>query len=64
MTSPKAYLRTSYKDKDGSSAVYVLMNIEKRKLWFNTGAVANEGNWLKETGRIRGASKKVKDDNR
>ena len=63
MAAPKVYLRDKYVDKNGDSAVYVLVNIENKKLWFPTGVKANKNNFIPERGRIRGNSPKVFDDN-
>ncbi|HAX95614.1 MAG TPA: hypothetical protein DCY35_03710 [Prolixibacteraceae bacterium] len=62
MAGPKVYLNTQYVDSEGNSAVYVTVNIDGKTIWFKTGVKANPNNFT-ISGRIKGKSSSVADDN-
>lgn len=57
------YINASYKKKDGTTSVHIYTYLLKEKVWFNTGVSVNPENWDAKKFRIKGSSKKVKDDN-
>ena len=63
MANPKVFRNGGYEKKDGTSAVYVIVHLMGESLKFATGVNCTETEWNEETGRLRGNSKKAKDDN-
>jgi integrase/recombinase XerD len=63
MANPKVFRNGGYEKKDGTSAVYVIVHLMGESLKFATGVNCTEAEWNVETGRLRGNSKKAKDDN-
>ena len=63
MSSPKVFLHTGYKKKDGTCAIYILVHIENKSLKFPTGITVDPQNFDHHKSRIKGATKDVKDKN-
>ncbi len=63
MSSPKVYLNEDYTKKDGTCAVYILVHLGRKSLKFNTGVSCDPDNFDTINFRIKGKSKKIKDDN-
>ena len=63
MSSPKVFLHTGYKKKDGTCAVYILVHIENKSLKFATGITVDPEKFDHQKSRIKGASKDIKDKN-
>ena len=63
MPSVKVHLDKKKPKKDGTCAVYLVVNLNYQSLKFATGVSCSEDDWDKENKRITGKSKQVKDDN-
>lgn len=63
MSNPFVYLNKSYLKKDGSYAIYIVINIDNQTLRFPTGVSCKLNDFIEETQRIRGTTKKAKDAN-
>lgn len=62
MAQIKVYL-TSYKSKGNVAPVYLSLFVGGKKLYFNTKVFCSPEKWDEIKGKIKGNSKKVKDDN-
>ena len=49
--------------KDGEFTVWLVVNLQYKKMWFNTEVSCPMSSFNVEEGKINGTSKKVKDDN-
>ncbi|MFP4042419.1 MAG: Arm DNA-binding domain-containing protein, partial [Bacteroidales bacterium] len=63
MASVTAWLNDKYKKQDGTCAVYVITYVHRQKVKFNTGVSVTPEQWNYERKRVKGSSKKTKDDN-
>ena len=63
MSSPKVFLHSGYKKKDGTCAIYILVHIENKSLKFPTGLTVDPLKFDHQKSRIKGASKEIKDKN-
>ena len=63
MAEPRLYINPKVKDKTGLCAVYLVVNIDYKKLRFPTSVAVDPERWDNKQGSISGTSKKIKDDN-
>ncbi|MGM0530437.1 MAG: phage integrase SAM-like domain-containing protein [Bacteroidota bacterium] len=63
MASVSVWLNDKYKKQDGTCAVYVVTHVHRQKVKFNTGISVRPELWNDEKKRVKGSSKKAKDDN-
>jgi len=63
MSTPKIYLNDTYLRKDNTCGVYIMVNLNYKTIRFALGIYCLPDDFNKDTGRIRGNSQKVKDDN-
>ena len=63
MASVTAWLNDKYKKQDGTCAVYVVTHVHRQKVKFNTGVSVTPRQWNYDRKRVKGFSKKAKDDN-
>jgi site-specific recombinase XerD len=63
MAEPRLYINPKIKDKTGLCAVYLVVNIDYKKLRFPTSVAVDPERWDNKQGSISGNSKKIKDDN-
>jgi len=63
MSSPKVYINEKYRKKNGTSAIYIMVHHAGQTLKFSTGVSCDPDNFNYKTHRIKGNSKKVKDEN-
>ncbi|MCY1720137.1 site-specific integrase [Prolixibacteraceae bacterium Z1-6] len=63
MSSPKVFINDSYKKKDGSSAIYILVHIGGQSIKFATGVSCDPDKFDYTKCRVKGNGKKIKDDN-
>lgn len=63
MASINIFLNDRYKKQDGTCSVYVYTYIRRDKIRFNTGVSVTPYNWNDEKKRIKGNTKKAKDQN-
>lgn len=63
MPNAKLWLNTKKPTKTGDVAVYIIVHISYKSLKFNTGVLVHPDNWDEKRQRIKGNSKKIKDDN-
>jgi len=57
------YINEKYRKKNGTSAIYILVHHAGQSLKFATGVSCDPDNFNYKTNRIKGNSKKIKDDN-
>ena len=63
MSGVKVYLNKSYQKRNGECAIYIMVHIDYKSLKFPTGVNCHPDSWNEKNYRIKGTSKKVKDDN-
>jgi integrase/recombinase XerD len=63
MNSPIVFLRSKSPKKNGEIPIYIVVNADKKTVWFNTGASVLPENWNDKDKKIKGNTKKAKDDN-
>lgn len=63
MSTPKPWINRKYPRKNGECAVYILVHLDYKSLKFSTGVSCDPESWNMKKMRIKGNSKKVKDDN-
>ena len=61
--TPKIFIHDSYKKKDGTAAIYVLVHLAGKSLKFPTGVSCDPELFDHKKQRIKGASQSVKDNN-
>lgn len=63
MANIKIYLDPKKVKKNGEASIFLTINIQYKKLFFFTGISCLPEKWDSDTCKIRGVSKKAKDDN-
>ena len=63
MASVKVFLNKGYKKKNGECAIYLVVHIDYKSIKFSTGVSCLPERFNEKTLRIKGSTKKVKDDN-
>jgi integrase/recombinase XerD len=63
MQTTKVFLNRKGIKKNGECAIYCTVHIENKTMKFNTGVTAKPENFAENVMRLKGTSKKVKDDN-
>jgi site-specific recombinase XerD len=63
MANVKVYLDPKKKKKNGLCSVFLTVNIDYKKLFFSTGVSVDPDKFDPASGKIKGTTKKVKDDN-
>lgn len=63
MSNPKIFINEKYTKKDGSSAIYIIVHLDRKSIKFATGVSCKPSNFNFDTNRLKGNSKAVKDDN-
>jgi len=63
MNSPIVFLRSKSPKKNGEIPIYIVVNADKKTVWFNTGASVLPENWNDKDKKIKGNTQKAKDDN-
>lgn len=63
MANVKVYLNPNRTKRNGEASVFLTVNLHYKKLFFSTGVSCAPDKFDDERGRVRGTSKKVKDDN-
>lgn len=63
MQSAKVFINRKSPRKNGECAIYLIVHIGYKSLKFNTGVTCNPDDFNEKAMRIKGSSKKIKDDN-
>lgn len=63
MANVKVYIDPKKKKKNGACSVFLTVNINYKKLFFFTGVSVEPEKFDSGTGKIKGTTKKIKDDN-
>lgn len=63
MNKLTVYINDDYVKSDGTSTIYVYTHLKGKKVKFNTGVSVKSDTFDKTSGRIKGKSKQVKDNN-
>ena len=63
MPKVTTYIRDDYKRKDGTSSVYCLFYIERRRVVIPTGVAVSVADWDAQRARVKGAGREAKDAN-
>lgn len=63
MPNLKIFINKDYIKANGEAAVYVVVHLDYKRLRFNTGVSCNPENWNFKDNKVKGNSKRAKDDN-